>query len=92
MLHVDQPRFDDDPWATFLQENETFYNNEPFWRTYRRLDLAALAEDAGFAREGIVEDVIAADVVKQSQNNGPERDAAKAARKGFGLLWAQHGG
>ncbi len=92
MLHVDQPRFDDDPWATFLQENETFYNNEPFWRAYRRLDLAALAEEAGFARDGIVEDVIAADVVKQSQNNGPERDAAKAARKGFGLLWARtHG-
>ncbi|QMW22436.1 class I SAM-dependent methyltransferase [Sandaracinobacteroides saxicola] len=86
MLHVDQPKFDDsDPWATFLQENETWYNNEPFWRQYRRIDLAALAADCGFAPADIIEDTLVADVVRQSQNNSAI-DAAK--KKGFGLIAA----
>lgn len=82
MLHIDQPRFDDDdPWATYLQENETHYNNEPFWRAYRRLDLGAVAHGAGWGADELVMDVLAADVVRQSQNNA-EADP-KAARKGF---------
>ena len=82
MLHVDQPRFDDDdPWATFLQENETHYNNEPFWRAYRRLDLGAVARASGWAGDTLVLDVLAADVVRQSQNNA--EDDPKAARRGF---------
>lgn len=82
MLHIDQPRFeDDDAWATFLQENETHYNNEPFWRTYRRLDLEAEARAAGWADDQLGLEVLSADVVRQSQNNA-ERDP-KAARRGF---------
>ena len=51
MLHVDQPGFADlDAFATFLQENETHYNNEPFWRRFRRTDLKAAAVEAGFCR------------------------------------------
>jgi SAM-dependent methyltransferase len=76
ILHVDQPRFDDeDPWATFLQENETHYNNEPFWRRYRRTDLAEAARAAGFAEVRL--ETLKADVVRQSQNNGaaPRRGA-----------------
>lgn len=85
MLHVDQPKFDDDPWATFLQENETHYNNEPFWRAFRRVDQRALAVTAGFADAAITEDVLVADVVRQSQNNALLADAR---RKGFGLIHA----
>ncbi len=69
MLHIDQPRFDDsDPYA-FLQDNETFYNNESFWRQYRRIDLAEVAQAAGFAPAHIELDVLTAAVVQQSQNN-----------------------
>jgi SAM-dependent methyltransferase len=82
MLHIDQPRFDDDdPWATFMQEQETHYNNEPFWRAYRRLDLGAVARDAGWAADELALDTLAADVIRQNQNNA-EADP-KAARKGF---------
>lgn len=90
MLHVDQPRFDDaDPYATFLQENETFYNNEPFWRQYRRTDLAALAQAAGFAADDIELDVLTAAVVQQSQNNQRVTPDSEAARKrGFSVLLA----
>ncbi len=85
MLHVDQPRFDDDdPWATFLQENETHYNNEPFWRRYRRLDLAAEARAAGFADVAL--ETLSADVVRQSQNNGPAPDGSATSRKAPGFL------
>ena len=89
MLHVDQPRFDDaDPYATFLQENETFYNNEPFWRKYRRIDLGVVAEAAGFAAVDITLDVLTAAVVQQSQNNERVVAAAAARKRGFSVLLA----
>jgi SAM-dependent methyltransferase len=82
MLHIDQPRFeDDDAWGTFLQENETYHNNEPFWRAYRRLDLEAEARAAGWAEDQLGLEVLAADVVRQNQNNA-ENDP-RTARKGF---------
>jgi ubiquinone/menaquinone biosynthesis C-methylase UbiE len=91
MLHIDQPRFDDsDPYATFLQENETWYNNEPFWRQYRRIDLAAAAQAAGFAAADVELDVLAAAVVQQSQNNEKVAATSEAAKKrGFSVLLAQ---
>jgi ubiquinone/menaquinone biosynthesis C-methylase UbiE len=91
MLHVDQPRFDGaDAWGTFLQENEVYYNNEPFWRRYRLTDLAALAREVGFAESDVETDILTADVVRQSQNNErltPEQEAAR--KRGFGLLCAR---
>ncbi len=88
MLHIDQPRFDGaDAWGTFLQENETYYNNEPFWRRYRNTDLVDVARLAGFAADEIETDILAAAVVQQSQNNQkltPEQDAAR--KRGFGLI------
>jgi SAM-dependent methyltransferase len=93
MVHVDQPRFDDaDAYATFLQENETFYNNEPFWRQFRRTDLTQAAVDAGFAAEAIESDVLTNDVVRQNQNNERVADGSAAAKKrGFALLCARKG-
>lgn len=89
MLHVDQPRFEaEDPWATFLQENETHYNNEPFWRRYRNLDLEAEARAAGFGAVELA--TLSADVVRQSQNNAPEDPKAKA--RGFLALLAVRDG
>jgi ubiquinone/menaquinone biosynthesis C-methylase UbiE len=90
MLHIDQPRFDDsDPYATFLQENETYYNNEPFWRQYRRIDLAAVAEKAGFATDAIDSDILSAAVVQQSQNNEKAAPDAAARKRGFSVLLAR---
>ncbi|MBU2980051.1 class I SAM-dependent methyltransferase [Alteromonas sp. C1M14] len=49
MIHADLPPFDlMDPFTQFILDNETWYNNEPFWGAMRELDQLALAQDAGF--------------------------------------------
>lgn len=88
MLHVDQPRFERaDAWATFLQENETHYNNEPFWRRFRMTDLAQAARAAGFAADSVETGTISAEVIRQAQNNRPGE--ADQDDKGFAVLMAR---
>jgi hypothetical protein len=49
MIHADLPPFDlMDPFTQFILDNETWYNNEPFWGAMREMDQLALAEAAGF--------------------------------------------
>jgi SAM-dependent methyltransferase len=49
MIHADLPPFDRmDPFSQFILDNETWYNNEPFWGAMRELDQLALARAAGF--------------------------------------------
>ncbi|MCS6987582.1 MAG: class I SAM-dependent methyltransferase [Sphingomonadaceae bacterium] len=49
MIHADLPPFDlMDPFAQFILDNETWYNNEPFWGAMRDVDQPALARAAGF--------------------------------------------
>jgi SAM-dependent methyltransferase len=49
MIHADLPPFDKvDPFAQFILDNETYYNNEPFWGAMREMDQVRLAEDASF--------------------------------------------
>ncbi len=50
MIHADLPPFDlMDPFTQFILDNETWYNNEPFWGAMREIDQVALATAAGFA-------------------------------------------
>lgn len=54
MIHADLPPFDlMDPFTQFILDNETYYNNEPFWGAMRELDQVALAKAAGFPAETI---------------------------------------
>ena len=49
MVHADLPQFADiDVYSQFLFGNETKYNNEPFWSTFRAMDLKTAMEAAGF--------------------------------------------
>ena len=49
MIHADLPPFDlMDPFTQFILDNETWYNNEPFWGAMRDMDQVALATAAGF--------------------------------------------
>jgi hypothetical protein len=49
MIHADLPPFDlMDPFTQFILDNETYYNNEPFWGAMREFDQVALATRAGF--------------------------------------------
>lgn len=54
MIHADLPPFDKmNPLTQFILDNETWYNNEPFWGAMRELDQVALAVRAGFPREAV---------------------------------------
>jgi SAM-dependent methyltransferase len=54
MIHADLPPFDKmDPFGQFILDNETYFNNEPFWGAMREMDQIRLAEDAGFRREDV---------------------------------------
>lgn len=54
MIHADLPPFDKmDPFAQFILDNETYYNNEPFWGAMREMDQPQLARDAGFDADSI---------------------------------------
>ena len=54
MIHADLPPFDlMDPFTQFILDNETWYNNEPFWGAMRDMDQPALARSAGFLSDTI---------------------------------------
>lgn len=54
VIHADLPPFElMNPFTQFILDNETWYNNEPFWGAMRELDQIQLAVDAGFPRENV---------------------------------------
>lgn len=54
MIHADLPPFDAmDPLTQFVLDNETHYNNEPFWGAMRETDQVELAVRAGFPRDDV---------------------------------------
>jgi len=54
MIHCDLPPFNlMDPLTQFILDNETYYNNEPFWGAMREMDQVALATKAGFDPETV---------------------------------------
>ena len=54
MIHADLPPFDlMDPFTQFILDNETWYNNEPFWGAMREMDQPQLAKDAGFVADSV---------------------------------------
>ena len=54
MIHADLPPFDlMDPFTQFILDNETWYNNEPFWGAMREMDQIGLAKSAGFVSDTI---------------------------------------
>ncbi|MFK7954866.1 MAG: class I SAM-dependent methyltransferase [Lysobacterales bacterium] len=54
MIHADLPPFDhSDLFSEFILDNETHYNNEPFWGPMRDVDQIQLALDAGFEKSQV---------------------------------------
>ena len=54
VIHADLPPFElMDPFTQFILDNETWYNNEPFWGAMREVDQIALAVAAGFERDRV---------------------------------------
>jgi len=49
MIHADLPPFENmDAYTQLILDNETWFNNEPFWSAMRNLDQVQMAIDAGF--------------------------------------------
>ncbi|MFT2092767.1 class I SAM-dependent methyltransferase [Paraglaciecola sp. 2405UD69-4] len=54
MIHADLPPFDEmDAYTQLILDNETWFNNEPFWTAMRNTDQIALAIEAGFAKDKV---------------------------------------
>ena len=54
MIHADLPPFHKmGPFMQFILDNETYYNNEPFWGAMRELDQEQMARNAGFAEADV---------------------------------------
>lgn len=78
MIHADLPPFDlMDPFTQFILDNETYYNNEPFWGAMRDMDQIELARKAGFDQESIRFDTAPMAVMEfAAGNSGYSEDAA----------------
>ena len=81
MIHADLPPFDhSNLFSEFILDNETYYNNEPFWGPMRDLDQIQLAIDAGFAASEISFDQAPMAILEfaASQEKGYEEDSVAA--------------
>lgn len=79
MIHADLPPFDlMDPFTQFILDNETWYNNEPFWGAMRDMDQIDLAEKAGFDRAQVRFDTAPMAVMEfmAAESTGYSEDAA----------------
>ena len=80
MIHADLPPFDlMDPFTQFILDNETYYNNEPFWGAMRDRDQIAMAVDAGFPAHLVRFDTAAMAIMEfAAANDSYTDDAAEA--------------
>ena len=80
MIHADLPPFDlMDPFTQFILDNETYYNNEPFWGAMRDRDQIAMAIDAGFPADQVRFDTAPMAVMEFAAANDSYTDEAAEA-------------
>jgi len=96
MIHADLPPFPKmDDFSQFLMDNETWYNNEPFWGAMREIDQEKLAVDAGFDAEEIVWDSAPMAIMEEmadAQGYAQESQAAVGDREFVAGEFAPGGG
>ncbi len=81
MIHADLPPFDhSDLFSEFILDNETYYNNEPFWGPMRDMDQIQLAINAGFAADQVSFDQAPMAILEfaAAQEKGYEEEAVAA--------------
>ncbi|PEQ11383.1 methyltransferase type 12 [Novosphingobium sp. PC22D] len=81
MVHCDLPPFDlMDPLTQFILDNETYYNNEPFWGAMREIDQVSLAKKAGFEADTVRFDTapMVIQAYADESAKGYDKDAASA--------------
>lgn len=88
MVHADLPQFADiDVYSQFLFGNETKYNNEPFWSTFRAMDLKQAMIDAGFATDKCFLDVADHADTAQGMTNARMANAGSPGKSQTGFGW-----
>ena len=86
MVHADLPPFDlMDPFTQFILDNETWYNNEPFWGAMRDMDQVELAKKAGFPADSIRFDTAPMAMMEFASGSGgySEKTASEVAEREF---------
>jgi ubiquinone/menaquinone biosynthesis C-methylase UbiE len=87
MLHVDMLSYGGmDSFDQFMFDNETFYNNEPFWASFRGLDQLELAKEAGFGAEDVRIEHFSNALAEQVQKTGSSTAAKAPPKSGFQML------
>jgi len=87
MLHVDMLSYAEmDAFDQFMFDNETFYNNEPFWASFRGLDQIVLAQEAGFRAEDLEIEHFSNALAQQVQNTGNAGRDRPPPKSGFQML------
>lgn len=73
MIHADLPPFHKmGPFMQFILDNETYYNNEPFWGAMREVDQEKLAIAAGFEADQVFVDNAPMAALEFLSENQPE--------------------
>lgn len=71
MVHLEAPLYRHmDAYTAFMYDWQTTNNNEPYWSAMRELDLAAVAQEAGFAQKQLVETFAASYLWSQPNPEG----------------------
>lgn len=77
MIHADLPPFGEmDAYTQLILDNETYYNNEPFWGAMREIDQVKLATDAGFEKKTVRFDTAPMAIMEFAAQDESYSDAA----------------
>jgi SAM-dependent methyltransferase len=81
MLHVEAPLYRDmDSYTAFMFDWETANNNEPFWSAMRDLDLVAIAAEAGFEADKVIQTFVANGAWKAKAPTGNSKHGELGSR------------
>ena len=81
MIHVEAPLYRDmDPFSAFMFDWETVNNNEPFWSAMRELDLVAIATEAGFEADKVIQTFVANGAWKAKAATGNSKHGELGSR------------
>ena len=82
MIHADLPPFENmDAYMQLILDNETWYNNEPFWTAMRNIDQIQLSVDAGFDKESVYFDTAPMAIMEFMSAQAPEQDEPQDSSK-----------
>ena len=81
MIHVEAPLYRHmDIYTQFIFDWQTANNNEPFWSAMRDLDLTAIATEAGFEKDNVIETFVPNGVWKTKSATNTSKSVSLSSR------------